>query len=353
MKKMRKTLLEYPILANELHPCNNKTAREIAPFSKKKYWWLCPKGHTYVAKCIDRAFGRGCPYCAGKKVCPDNCLATLYPELAKNWHPTRNENIKPTDVVSGTGKAYWWQCSKGHEYKSKCTDIVQNAKRGKGVGCPYCAGKKVCPDNCLAFLHPDIAAEWHPTKNGNILPKDVLSNTHKKYWWLCSSGHEWEARCHDRVGKGNGCPYCKESRGEKRIAKYLTVNKYKFHRQVKFIDCKLERPLPFDFMIEDPRQSLIEYQGKQHYFPGGFGASKESAEKEFVDVVKRDAKKTQWCEQSHRNLLIIPYWEFDNIENILQDYFSGKCPIISNPPKIVRKYENIRRLHERHRISTD
>ena len=44
-------------------------------------------------------------------------------------------------------------------------------------------------ENDLATLHPALAKEWHPTKNGNLKPGDVSPGSSKKVWWLCSKGH--------------------------------------------------------------------------------------------------------------------------------------------------------------------
>ncbi|HSN23256.1 MAG TPA: zinc-ribbon domain-containing protein, partial [Methylomicrobium sp.] len=52
----------------------------------------------------------------------------------------------------------------------------------------------------LYVLRPDLAKEWHPTKNGNLGPKDVTPGSAKKIWWLCEKGHWWQAsvRCRTR-----------------------------------------------------------------------------------------------------------------------------------------------------------
>ena len=47
--------------------------------------------------------------------------------------------------------------------------------------------------NDLATVNPDLAAEWHPTKNAPLLPSQVTGGSSKKVWWLGKCGHEWEA----------------------------------------------------------------------------------------------------------------------------------------------------------------
>jgi len=123
------------------------------------------------------------------------------PNLAKEWHPTKNGNMTPMDVTIGSSKKVWWQCSKGHEWE------VPVRARSRGNGCPYCSGNKVNDENCLQTLNPSLAKEWNPTKNGNLTPKDVTVGSNKKLWWQCSKGHEWEATVFTR-SQEHGCPYC-------------------------------------------------------------------------------------------------------------------------------------------------
>ena len=60
----------------------------------------------------------------------------------------------------------------------------------------------------LATEYPDIANEWHPTKNGILKPTDVTAGSHKKVWWICNKGHNWIAPIHSRTLTKSNCPYC-------------------------------------------------------------------------------------------------------------------------------------------------
>ena len=53
-----------------------------------------------------------------------------------------------------------------------------------------------------------VSKEFHPTKNGDITPRDVVYGSHKKIWFVCNKGHEWETPLFVRTGMGCGCPYC-------------------------------------------------------------------------------------------------------------------------------------------------
>jgi len=175
--------------------------KDVSPFSSIKVWWICDKGHEWQAPVSDRSNGHGCPFCSGSAVCNDNCLATLNPRLAKQWHPTKNGSLTSKDVTTGSNRKVWWRCNKGHEWKA----IVVN--RNNGFGCPYCSGKAACDDNCLATINPDLAKQWHPTKNGSLTPRDVTPHSGKKAWWICDKLHEWETGVYNR-SNGSDCPYC-------------------------------------------------------------------------------------------------------------------------------------------------
>jgi len=190
-------------LAKEWNYKKNKeiTPKDIVAGSHKKVWWKCKKGHEWLAIIKSRNSGRGCPYCNGKKVYKDNCLATMNPKLSKEWNYNKNGKLTPESMFCHSNKKVWWKCSNGHEYNA----TVGN--RSSGSSCPYCAGQKVNLDNCLAILNPILAQEWHPTKNGKFTPYDVTCGSGKKVWWKCKKGHEYSATVSNK-GKGTHCPYC-------------------------------------------------------------------------------------------------------------------------------------------------
>jgi hypothetical protein len=70
----------------------------------------------------------------------------------------------------------------------------------------------------LLVTNPDLVKEWHPTKNIGLKPVDVTPGSSRKIWWLCSSGHEWQAAVYSRT-RGSGCPLCR--RPEKTFPRFL------------------------------------------------------------------------------------------------------------------------------------
>ena len=193
-----------PNISSQWSTKNAILPTEISAGSHKKVWWQCSKGHEWEAYVYARQAGKGCPYCSGKKaVVGVNDLATLKPELATQWHPTKNGLRQPISFLLNSNSKVWWLGDCGHEWEA----VIAN--RASGTGCPVCAGQKPSsPAQTLEILEPNIAAQWHPTKNA-ILLTNLMVASGKKVWWQCSKGHEWEAYVYARTGKNKtGCPKC-------------------------------------------------------------------------------------------------------------------------------------------------
>ncbi len=184
----------------------------LMPCSNKIVHWVCSKcGHKYSALINNRNKGTGCPNCAGHVLHPgENDLKTRFPEVAKEWDCEKNDPVKPSDVFPNSNKKYWWLCPKGHSYRTSPNQRVNGDK----TGCPYCSGNKVQQGyNDLATTHPDIAKDWHPTLNGDLLPTHISRGYTKKVWFLCPKcGKPYETYIGNKI-KGYGrCPYCSSKR---------------------------------------------------------------------------------------------------------------------------------------------
>ena len=207
--KVKKTLAtEYPEIAKEWHPTKNGTLKptDVATGSHKKVWWICNKGHKWIATIKNRtASGSKCPYCSNRKVLGGyNDLASTNPTVANEWNYEKNIGLLPTMISSGSNKKVWWRCSKGHEWQAA---VVSRAIRG--TGCPYCANQKVLIGfNDLTTTNPNIASEWNYNKNQELLPTMVPPGSQTRVWWKCSLGHEWQETIVKRTIRGYDCPVC-------------------------------------------------------------------------------------------------------------------------------------------------
>lgn len=175
--------------------------------SDKKVWWRCLKnpGHTWEASISHRVNGRGCPYCAGRKVNWTNCLEKLHPEISKELHISKNNGLTGKDIYAGGTKEFWWQCKKHYDHIWK-TDIRH---RLRGHGCPYCSGRRVSNQNNFEAKFPKLAKEWDPQKNENRMPKNFSYGSNVKIWWKCpkTNNHSYLMSIANRAN-GQGCPFC-------------------------------------------------------------------------------------------------------------------------------------------------
>ena len=221
-----------PELAKEWHPTKNGKLKpsEVSISSEKKVWWYLPYDDPTTGKHFDfewqavistRAVKNiGCPYLSSKKATQGvNDLATILPELAKEWHPTKNGNNTPDDFTIGSHKIVWWylpyddpKTGKHFDFEWK-SSIHARVRNGKIQQCPYLVGKKVWSGyNDLASKMPMIAEEWNYEKNRNLTPEQVSIFSERKVWWKCLQNHEWRTTIHSRTFNGSGCPYCYKNR---------------------------------------------------------------------------------------------------------------------------------------------
>jgi hypothetical protein len=120
------------------HPSKNGalTPWDVAPGSHRKVWWLCPEGpdHEWRTTVSTQTNNGGrCPFCMHRKLSITNCLATPFPVVARQWHPTRNGKLSPRDILGAVARRVWWKCDVGHAWEA----IVSNRTR-LGSGCPLC-----------------------------------------------------------------------------------------------------------------------------------------------------------------------------------------------------------------------
>lgn len=218
----------FPEIAKEFSCDRNSplTPELVAPYSDKKVWWKCHKGHEWQSTIANRTNrGNGCPGCSGRAATEENNLSYKHPELMKIWDFKKNVN-DPKEVLPSSNKKYWWRCDKGHSFKQSPNIL------NKGVGCGYCAGYLVCEDNNLEYKFPEISKEWNYEKNYPLKPSEIVYGSHKKVWWKCKKGHEWKTKVTYRTfeGKnygGTNCPHCFPQTSKEEIRAYAEI-KYIF-----------------------------------------------------------------------------------------------------------------------------
>lgn len=251
--------------------------------SNKKVWWICNFGHEWDATISSRYYERcGCPICAKefkvssqemklyyyiKKYFSDAisgfsdkanglceldvyipCLNVGVEYDGDKWHQNIDKDYKKDAVCKNMGiTLFRIREPKCPIYESNCTFVnlnnlsqheLENAigdiLRYLGVNNSDIDFDRdlseiesltfhIRKDNSLAELYPDIAAEWHQTKNGTLRPESVSYSSDKRAWWKClRCGYEWATMVSTRTRSDKcGCPRC--GREKTRKAKCQSV----------------------------------------------------------------------------------------------------------------------------------
>lgn len=144
-------------------------------------------------------------------------LSEHSPHLAMEWHPSKNDKLTPNDVTSMSNKAVWWQCEKGHEWKSR----VYSRSGKQSRGCPFCSNRKILIGyNDVATTHPNIVRYWSP--NNHTTPNDLTAGSGVQVSWQCSEGHDRRTSVKDFIRYG--CPTCAGNTTVQGYNDLLTVN---------------------------------------------------------------------------------------------------------------------------------
>ncbi len=124
-----------PDFARQWHPTKNAplSPRDFTPGSRRKVWWLCERGHWWLAAVSDRSRGMKCTYCRDLQKQGEQCMLDAKPELLREWHPTKNTGLNVREVACTYGDKVWWLCNNGHEWQS----TIRSRVRGKP--CPFCS----------------------------------------------------------------------------------------------------------------------------------------------------------------------------------------------------------------------
>lgn len=130
-------------------------------------------------------------------------LSHTHPEIAEEWHPTKNGTLSPLHVKAGSSRNVWWLGKCEHEWDMP----IGNRTKKKPYRCPICSGNRVHDSNSLLTCYPVVANEW--SDKNKLSANDVLPGTHKHYWWTCQTcQYEWKASPNTRTKNGSGCPLC-------------------------------------------------------------------------------------------------------------------------------------------------
>lgn len=274
------------------------TKEEEYKNASTKLYYICQKGHKHSITWNSFNNGNRCPECAKENTRLKLKLdfSIIKQEIGKEGYILLSTD---EDYINNTSKLKMI-CPEGH----KCEISWSNFQQGKR--CRECAIKDKAKKQRIDFNIIQKAFE----KECYILlsKEEEYKNKDSKLLYLCDKGHKnitnWS-----NFNSGCRCPKCNSPKGERKIIKYLESNNISFIHDKNIWN---ENDLRPDFYL--PSYNLvIEFDGIQHFEPvEHFGG-----EKNFQITQKRDRDKNEYCKKNNINILRIPYWEFDNIENII------------------------------------
>ncbi|WP_201492592.1 zinc-ribbon domain-containing protein [Rubrivivax sp. A210] len=140
-------------------------------------------------------------------------LAVEFPELARQWHPTKNGALLPSHVRSKSNKKVWWRCAINPEHEWQSSVGARHR-----AGCPACYEEKRLKQidvvdgqriqrtlsMCTDLFSELVAATDQRRRLGELYVGSTMSLA-----WQCKHSHPiWMNRLNKRAVQGQGCPYC-------------------------------------------------------------------------------------------------------------------------------------------------
>ena len=304
---------------------NNRKPNEISYNTTLKFYFKCPRGiHKSELKSVrmivcNKQVDIKCIKCNSFAYWGLNNIGKDF--LEKYWDYEKN-NTDPWEISYSNTKIIYIKCQEKDyhgSYETNSRNFVNNSR------CPYCHNShgKVHKYDSLGYLYPEVLKIWS-NKNAKS-PYEYSPFSQQYVWWKCPENkHEDYYRHIDSSNiKNFRCPNCQSSKGEIQIDKILTEINISHDSQYIFNDLlsDLGNPLRFDVPIFWDKEKtklkiLIEYDGEQHFrwIPGMM------TKEQFKKLQYHDIKKNLYCAENNIQLVRIPYWDYDNIEEILRYY---------------------------------
>lgn len=260
---------------------------------------ICKKhGSFFQRPCNHILSKNGCPKCSGV----GKSLSDFIKE-AISVH--KNKYTYDFSTYSGAEIKTIITCKTHGNFKQTPSSHTQ------GHGCPRCAGQ-------IRTLEEFIKDSKEIHNNKYIYSATTYQNYYKNTTIACKIHGNFNQSPSNHL-RGSGCPICKESIGENKVARFLIKNNIIFERQKTFDDCKnpkTNKHLKFDFYLPD-FNLCIEFDGQQHYEPYKF-KDKENSIKKFEDVKFRDNIKNKYFKNNNKKLLRISYKDIKKLNDILE-----------------------------------
>lgn len=304
----RKTTAEFVQRAKEIF---NNYDYSLVNYknSKTKVKIICPSHGVFEITPHNILIGCGCPQCANvnRKQQAKKFSKEEFLKKANEIHNNKYDYKIEKDFVKVSDKIRII-CPKHGEFKQTVHSHLQKH------GCPICgfeiSHKKTSEEeilNRIKAIHGDKYDYSKMVYNGYLKNIELICPVHGSFFKTPAN----------LIRRKEGCPECNKNKykGEEKIKKWLKENKKNYKRNYKVKELNYKS---YDFCLEE-ENLLIEYNGRQHYEPRCFGGiNLEEAKQNLKKQRHNDWLKRKYARDHNIELLTIPYWEFKNIETILE-----------------------------------
>lgn len=254
--------------------------------ANSKLTWKCSHGHEWDAPTKNVMFGSWCPQCAGYFTKEEGI------KRAQQYAISRGGQCLSHEYVN-TQTQMLWKCSHGHEWKAKCTDILN-----KKTWCSQC--EKINRQNKEGLT---LAQAYAKERGGECLSTEYIG-ARKELTWKCANNHIWNSKYKNVVLENSWCPQCSsyyyKEHKIREILEYLLESKFEKQRPKWNINPKTNKKLELDGYSEELRMAF-EFQGEHHYNSGAFNNTKEDLEY----IKYKDSIKKKNCIDNQVKLIII------------------------------------------------
>jgi Zn finger protein HypA/HybF involved in hydrogenase expression len=352
----------YPLLAKEWVACiedPRRTADNTSPGSNLQVKWQCQihaHHNPWTTTVSSRTTGADCPDCFELRrpnirrlsvLRQQGSITITHPQIAGEFvRCIHKSEFSANDLSHGSGELCEWMC----EIHDKIFEASVHDRTSEIKGCPICGklrGIKAVMDaalkrsGSLKEMYPEIAKQWvEPVylEDSHLTPETISPHSNKYIYWKCDKHdqeHIWPSTIGNRT-TGYGCPICKSSKGEIATASAMRILGVSFQSEMYvsnlFKKLGLRKPqisgrLSYDFAVFDADglvAAFVEFHGIHHYEPINFGGSSQTerdVQRAFEEGKERDQIKTTLAKDLVIPQLVIPYWEMNNIEILLVEFF--------------------------------
>jgi hypothetical protein len=276
---------------------------EVYERANKNLEWVCDKGHIFKMSWNNLSSGQRCPIC---NLDINRNIKYTYEEISE-LAMSNGYKILSKDYISALSNIDI-EDDDGYRYSLSLTSIKSNN-----------INFRFANKNPFTIYNINL---WLSKYNDDLIKYKLISTKFEsvakdKLLWKCPIHGEFKMTWNNFYKHNARCAKCNQSKGENKIEKYLKSMNLKYKSQYIIDELKYKASLRFDFAVfNNGKIVLIEYNGMQHYKSINYFGGDES----FKIQKFKDKLKNEYCKFNDIKLLVIPYWDYNNIDNILDDF---------------------------------